>query len=166
MANEGSRSLMDRQDKRIGWSILAGLGLVVAAFMVLSLSVTATGTARFAVGMGYDARVGYAVGAIFDLAKALLPVGVLALLTRRAFGTAAFLGIACICLVIYSCLATHATVSTAISAMERSGTWKMEVRGNAKAELASVEQQLVVLSRPAPPRPAKTVHEALAGERV
>src|SRR6476660_2844301 len=101
MANEGSRSLMDRQDKRIGWSIPAGLGLVVAAFMVLSLCVTATGTERFAVGMGYD------VGAIFDLAKALLPVAVLALLTRRAFGTAAFLGIACICLVIYSCLATH-----------------------------------------------------------
>src|SRR5262249_9100787 len=43
---------------------------------------------------------------------------------------------------------------------------KMEVRGNAKAELASVEQQLAVLSRPAPPRPARTVHEALAAERV
>ena len=65
-----------------------------------------------------------------------------------------------------SCLATHATVSTAISGIERTGTWKMEVRGNAKAELASVEQQLAVLSRPAPPRPAKTVREALASERV
>jgi hypothetical protein len=68
--------------------------------------------------------------------------------------------------VTYSCLATHATVSTAISAIERTGTWKMEVRGNAKTELASVEQQLAVLTRPAPPRPAKTVREALAGERV
>ena len=70
------------------------------------------------------------------------------------------------CLVAYSCLATHATVSTAISGIERTGTWKMEVRGNAKAELASVEQQLAALSRPAPPRPAKTVREALASERV
>ena len=42
----------------------------------------------------------------------------------------------------------------------------MEVRGNAKAELATVEQQLAALSRPMPPRPAKTVREALAGERV
>ena len=157
---------MHRPDKQIGWPTLAGLGLVVVAFMVLSLCVTATGTARFAVGMGYDANVGYAVGAIFDIAKGVLPMGLLALWSRRAFGTAAFLAIAWVCLVAYSCLATHATVSTAISAIERTGTWKMEVRGNAKAELASVEQQLAVLSRPAPPRPAKTVREALAGERV
>ena len=127
---------------------------------------TATGTARFAVGMGYDASIGYAVGAIFDIAKGILPVALLALLARRAFGTAALLGAAWICLVAFSCLATHATVSTAISSIERTGTWKMEVRGNAKAELASVEQQLAALSRPAPPRPAKTVREALAGERV
>jgi hypothetical protein len=57
-------------------------------------------------------------------------------------------------------------VSTAISAIERTGTWKMEVRGNAKAELTSVEQQLAAMSRPTPPRPVKTVREALAGERV
>ena len=76
------------------------------------------------------------------------------------------LGIAWICLVAFSCLATHATVSTAISSIERTGTWKMEVRGNTKAELASVEQQLAALSRPATPRPAKTVREALAAERV
>jgi hypothetical protein len=68
--------------------------------------------------------------------------------------------------VTFSCLATHATVSAAISAIERTGTWKMEVRGNAKAELATVEQQLAALSRPMPPRPAKTVREALVGERV
>ena len=158
-------SCIDRTSGSGGLTIV-GLGVVVVAFMVLSLCVTATGTARFAVGMGYDARIGYAVGAIFDIAKGMLPVGLLALLARRAFGTAALLGAAWICLVAYSCLATHATVSTAISAIERTGTWKMEVRGNAKAELASVEQQLAVLSRPAPPRPAKTVREALAGERV
>ena len=80
---------------------------------------------------------------------AAAPIGLLALWWRRACGTAAFLGIAWLCLLFYSCLATHATVSTAISAIERTGTWKMEVRGNAKVELASVEQQLVVLSRPA-----------------
>src|SRR5436190_7232669 len=106
---------MHRPDKQIGWPTLVGLGAVVVAFMALSLCVTATGTARFAVAMGYDANVGYAVGAIFDLAKALLPVGVLALLARRAWGTAALLGAAWCCLLVYSCLATHATVSTAIS---------------------------------------------------
>jgi hypothetical protein len=138
----------------------------VVAFMVLSLLVTATGTARFAVAMGYHANVGYAVGTTFDIAKGMLPVALLALLARRALGTAALLGAAWICLVLFSCLATHATVSTAISAIERTGTWKMEVRGNTKAELTSVEQQLAALSRPATPRPAKTVREALAAERV
>jgi hypothetical protein len=68
--------------------------------------------------------------------------------------------------VTFSCLATHATVGTAISSIERTGTWKMEVRGNTKAELVSVEQQLAALSRQAPPRPVKTVHEALAGANV
>ena len=39
----------------------------------------------FAVAMGCSAQVGYAVGAIFDFAKALLPVALLLLLARRAF---------------------------------------------------------------------------------
>src|SRR5207244_9177298 len=93
-------------------------------------------------------------------------VALLGLLVRRAFASALLLAAAWACLAAYSCLATHATVSTAISGIERTGTWKMEVRGNTKAELASVEQQLAALSRPAPPRPAKTVREALASERV
>ena len=152
--------------ERIGWPTIAGLGLMVVAFLVLSLLVTATGTARFAVAMGYDARAGYAVGTIFDIAKGVLPVVLLALLAQRAHGAAVLLGIAWICLVAYSCLATHATVGTAISSIERTGTWKMEVRGNAKAELSTVEQQLAVLSRPTPPRPAKTVREALTGTSV
>jgi hypothetical protein len=42
----------------------------------------------------------------------------------------------------------------------------MEVRANTKAELVLVDQQLSALSRPAPPRPAKTVREALSAERV
>jgi Poxvirus D5 protein-like len=157
---------LDRSVDRIRWPTFVGLGVVVVSFMVLSLSVTATGTARFTVAIGYDARLGYAVGAVFDLAKGLLLVAVLALLARRAFCTAALLGIAWMCLVAYSCLATHATVGMAISGIERAGSWKMEVRSNDKAELASVEQQLGALSRPTPPRPAKTVREALAGERV
>ena len=66
----------------------------------------------------------------------------------------------------FSVLATHSTVSTAISAIERTGTWRMEVRSNTKAELTSVEQQLAELSRSAPPRPVRTVREALAAERV
>ena len=157
---------MHRPYKRTGWPTIAGLGLVVVAFMVLSLLVTATGTARFAVAMGYDARAGYAVGAIFDIAKGILPVALLALLALRAFGSACLLGVAWICLVTFSWLATHATVSTAISSIERTGTWKMEVRGNTKAELMSVEQRLATLSRPAPPRPVKTVAEALASTSV
>ena len=157
---------MHRPYKSIGWPTIAGLGLVVVAFMVLSLLVTATGTARFAVAMGYDARVGYAVGAIFDIAKGTLPVALLALFAQRALGAAGLLGIAWIGLVTFSCLATHATVGTAISSIERTGTWKMEVRGNTKAELATVEQQLAALSRPTPPRPAKAVQEALAGASV
>ena len=83
---------MRRPYKRTGWPTIAGLGLVVVAFMVLSLLVTATGTARFAVAMGYDARTGYAVGAIFDIAKGILPVALLALLALRALGSACLLG--------------------------------------------------------------------------
>ena len=157
---------MHRPYKRIGWPTIAGLGLVVGAFMALSLLVTATGTARFAVAMGYDARLGYAVGAIFDIAKGTLPAALLALLAQRALGAAMFLGIAWICLVAFSCLATHATVGTAISLIERTGTWKMEVRGNTKTELSNIDQQLTALSRPTPPRPAKTVQAALTAERV
>ena len=81
--------LMRRPYKRIGWPTIAGLVLVVVAFMVLSLLVTATGTARFAVAMGYDARIGYVVGAAFEFAKEVLPVALLALLAQRAFGAAA-----------------------------------------------------------------------------
>ena len=66
----------------------------------------------------------------------------------------------------YSCLATHATVSTAIAAVERSGSWKMEGRTHATADLASVEQRLAALSQPKVPRPTRTVDEALAAERV
>jgi hypothetical protein len=134
--------------------------------MMLSLFVTATGTSRFALAMGYDARIGHVVGAVFEVAKEVLPVVLLALLCQRAIGTAVMLGTAWICLVAFSCLATHATVGTAISSIERTGTWKMEVRGNAKAELSSIEQQLAALSCPTPPRPVKTVQGALAGTSV
>jgi hypothetical protein len=134
--------------------------------MGLSLLVTATGTARFVASMGYDIRIGYAFGAIFDLAKGILPVAVLRLLARRALGSTVVLGAAWACLVAYSGLATNATVVTAIASIERTGTWKAEVRADAKTELANVEQLLKGLSRPAPPRPAKTVREALATERV
>ena len=156
----------DRRTGAVGRPTLVGLCVIVVAFMVLSLLVTATGTARFAVAMGYDANVGYAVGAVLDIAKAILPVAVFALWVRRSFGLAVVIGIAWGCLVIFSSLATHATVSTAIAAIERSGTWKMEVRSNTKAELVSLEQQLAALSRPGPPRPAKAVREAVVAERV
>ena len=156
----------DTRTRAVGPTAIVGLCVVVVAFMVVSLLVTATGTARFAVAMGYDANVGYAVGAVLDIAKAILPVAVFALWVRRSFGLAVVIGIAWGCLVTFSWLAMHATATTAIAAIERSGTWKMEVRGNTKAELVSLEQQLAALSRPSPPRPAKTVREALAAERV
>src|SRR5262245_10352919 len=92
---------------RVGWPTVIGLGVVVVAFMVLSLFVTATGTARFAVAMGYDAWVGYVVGAAFELAKEVLPLVLFALLVQRAFSTAGLLGLAWIGLVTFSWLATH-----------------------------------------------------------
>ena len=50
------------------------LRALVLAFIGLSLAVTASQQARFAVAMGYAAEVRYVVGAIFDFAKALLPI--------------------------------------------------------------------------------------------
>ena len=141
-------------------------GAIVLAFMALSLAITATGTARFAVAMGYRAEVGYAVGAVFDFAKGLLPIALLVLFARRAFLLFVIIGVAWMGLVIYSALATEATVSTAIAAIERNGSWKTEARSGTKAELAAVEKRLDVLSQPAPPRPTKSLVEALAVEKV
>ena len=86
--------------------------------MGLSLVITATGTARFAAAMGYSRTVGYVVGAIFDIAKDVLLVAVLALRTRRALGISIILCLAWIGLVTYNVLATRATITTAISAIE------------------------------------------------
>ena len=157
---------VQRQSERQGYLLLITLGAIVLAFMGLSLAITAIGTARFAVAMGYRAEVGYAVGAVFDFAKALLPVALLVLLARRAFFFFVIIGFAWLGLVTYSALATHATVSTAIAAIERSGSWKMEVRSGTKAELDAIEKRLAVLAQPMPPRPSKTVAEALAVEKV
>src|SRR5262249_3972358 len=142
------------------------LSLLVCAFVVLSLLMTAIGTARIAVSMGYGVAAGYVVGAIFDLAKGSLLIGVHAFWTQRARFFAAIFALIWVSLLTFSCLAPHATVTTAISAIERTGTWKMEIRGNSKAELASVEQQLAALSRSAVPRPADTVREELAATSV
>ena len=155
-----------QKGERHSYLLLIALGTIVLAFMGLSLAITAIGTARFAVAMGYRTEVGYAVGGVFDVAKAVLPIALLMLVARRAFFFFAIIGSAWLGLVTYSGLATHATVSTAIAAIERTGTWKMEGRTNAKAELASVEQRLIALSQPMPPRPSNSVAEALASERV
>ena len=153
--------------QRIGHGVgFAGMGALVFAFIVLSLAITATGTARFAVAMNYPAVVGYAVGGIFDFAKELLPVGLLVLFRRRSFILFAIIGCAWVLLVIYSALATHATVSTAIAAIERNGTWKWRAAPTPKPSLLAVEQRLNVLSQPTPPRPSKTLAETLAAEKV
>ncbi len=149
-----------------GWPLRSGLVLIVVSFMALSLAVTATGTARFAVALGYPATIGYVVGAVFDVAKAVLPVALLMLLARRAVMSFALIGVAWLGLVTYSSLATHATVGMAIASIERTGTWKMEGRGNASVELGTVEQRLAALVDPKMPRPSTTVREALAGEKV
>jgi hypothetical protein len=63
-----------KKGNRSGWPTIAVMGLVVFAFMGLSLVITATGTARFAAPIGYSRIVGYVVGAIFDIAKDVLLV--------------------------------------------------------------------------------------------
>ena len=143
-----SRQLHKQHRPRPGWLLLSGMGATAFTFIVLSLAITATGTARFAVAMNYPAVVGYAVGGIFDFAKELLPVGLLVLFRRRSFILFAIIGCAWVGLVIYSALATHATVSTAMAAIERSGAWNMQGRTNSKAELAAVDQRLATLSQP------------------
>ena len=142
------------------------LGAIVLAFMGLSLAITATGTARFAVAMGYRAEVGYAVGAVFDLRQGVAACRLTCTLARRAFLFFVIIGFAWLGLVTYSALATQATVSTAIAAIERNGSWKTEERSGIKAELAAVEKRLDVLSQPVPPRPTKSLIEALAVEKV
>jgi hypothetical protein len=156
---------MYRRNNPVGWHFLAFL-IFVLALLGLSLVMASIGAGRLAVATGYDARAGYAIGAIFDLGKDILLVVVPHLWRRGSLGLGVGFVIAWIWLVTLSGLATHSTVSTAISAIERSGTWKMEVRSNAKEELATLEQQLATLSRPSPPRPAKTVREVLAATRV
>jgi hypothetical protein len=154
------------QLKNRGLLLLSGAGAIVLAFLGLSLAVTATGSARFAVALGYDAEVGYVVGAVFDIAKALLPVVLVGLLAWRTSFLFAILGVAWTGLATYSALATHATISLAVANLEREGAWKMESRSNVQAELAEVEQRMLALSQPLPPRPSGTVREALNGERV
>jgi hypothetical protein len=157
---------IDHDHEGVGWFLRSGLVVVVLSFMALSLADTATGTARFAVAMGFSDTVGYAVGTVFDMAKALLPVGLLTMFARRAFLLFVIIGFAWLGLLTYSGLATHATVSTAIAAIERTGTWKMEGRTNAKAELAAIEQRLAALSEPKVPRPSGAVRETLAAEKI
>jgi hypothetical protein len=154
------------QVERRGTFALIALGAVVLAFMGLSLAVTTTGTARFSVALGYPPEVGYAIGTILDLGKAVLPVGLLMLVARRAYLFVAVLGTAWLGLAAFTWLATSATVGSAITSSSLSGAWKMESRTNAKSELVGVEQRLAALSEPTPPRPVATIAEALASERV
>jgi hypothetical protein len=91
----------DKPATAVGTLTLVTMCIVVVAFMALSLAVTAIGTARFVVAMGYDANVGYAVGAIFDLAKGFLLVALLAVWGRRPLGLAAVFGTAWACVVTF-----------------------------------------------------------------
>jgi len=91
---EEEMQFSDKPATAVGTPTLVAMCIVVVAFMALSLAVTAIGTARFLVAMGYDANVGYAVGGIFDLAKGFLLMALLALWGRRSLGLAAVFGIA------------------------------------------------------------------------
>ncbi len=149
-----------------GYALFFSIGVIVLAFMALSLAITATGTARFALAMGYSEATGYAIGAVFDLAKAVVPVGLLILFARHAYVSLFLIGTAWIGLVLYSALATHATVGLAISKIERTATWQMEKRNDTRTELVNIEKRLKALSNPTPPRPSKTVVQALASQQV
>lgn len=144
------------QQDHSGLLLFSALTIVVLAFLALSLAITATGTARFAIAMGYSEKVGYAVGTVFDLAKAILPIGLLALFARRAYGSLFLLGTAWIGLVIYSALATHATVGLAITSIEQDSTWKMETRSETKAELERIEADLLIMWRQHTPDEARS----------
>ena len=154
------------KSKLYEWLDRNGLDLVVGGMLVLSVCVTTAGVERVMSGWGYDAKVGLGVGIVLELAKDVLPVHLLALWARRARGLALALGLGWTCLAIFSCLATHSTVATAITSKDRTGSWKMEVRTNAKIELSTIEQQLAALSRPSPPRPVKTVRESMKAANV
>ena len=161
-----TREMTSKHCERIGWPTLLGLAGVSGSDDAAGPMYDCDRHRPLMAPMGYDIKVGYGVGITLELAKDVLPVAVLALWTRRARGRTLAIGAAWLFGVVFSCLATHATVTTAISSIERTGTWKMEVRTNAKTELASIEQQLAALSRPAPPRPMKTVREGLAATSV
>lgn len=158
--------MCERHASQLGRLQFVSLAAVVLAFMAISLVITATGTARFAVAMGYPADVGYAVGGVFDLAKSLLPIALFALFARRALPIFAFIATAWLGLIAFSVLATEATISRAIGEIERSSLWKMESRSGVMAELDVIEKRLAVLSQPAPPRPSATVAGVLAAEKV
>jgi hypothetical protein len=74
----------DKPATAVGTPTLVAMCMVIAAFMALSLAVTAIGTGRFAVAMGYDVKAGYAVGGVFDLAKGFLLMILLALTADRS----------------------------------------------------------------------------------
>ena len=159
--------MQQRQRRQISrWPAYIAMVVVAFAFMMLSLTVTAIGTARFLTAMGYSPLCGWMVGVVFDVAKETLPLVLRALWGQRAYLVFAALGVAWVGLFAYSALATHATVSAAIVESERSGALKMRSRSGSEAELISVEQQMAALAEPKVPRPSKAVREALAAEKV
>jgi hypothetical protein len=97
-----------KQNIRAGWPTIVTVGIVVFAFMAPSLAIKATGTTRFAVAMGYSRIIGYAIGAIFDLAKDVLLVAILVLCKQRELIISIILSLAWLGLVTYSPLATLA----------------------------------------------------------
>jgi hypothetical protein len=145
---------------------LAAANAMFVAFMVFSLVITASGTARFSAALGLGSASGWAVGAVFDLAKDVLPLVLRKLMARRAIVLFVPFAVAWICLVTYSCLATDATVRLAIGAIERGAAQAMQGRSGLESELGSVEQQQAALTAHLTPRPARVVREALAAEAV
>src|SRR6516225_7784617 len=109
--------------------------------MVLSFVLAACGASRFAVAMGCPSWVGFMVGGLFDITKGPLLRRVLPLWSHRRWLLAVIFGAAGSLLLTLSCLATHGTVSMIFGTIERTGTWKMEVRGNSKSELNELETE-------------------------
>lgn len=75
--------------------------------------------------------------AIFDFAKALLPVALIVLLARRALLVFIIIGFAWFGLLTFSALATHATVSTAIAAIER---FSRSQKGHGRGQLVPLRR--------------------------
>ena len=85
---------VQRQLERQGYLLPITLGAIVVAFIEPVARHHCDRHCSVCRCDGYSAQVGYAVGAVFDFAKALLPVALLVLFARHAFFFVVIIGFA------------------------------------------------------------------------